>query len=266
MNRRRMVTIVVHRDGQLDSTTYRVRVGVLRFLKVSGIVLAILLVVGAGSYAPVVRTAARVPRMNAQIARLSAENDQVRQLAQTLNELESRYDQVRAALGANVIPPSSGLEALDPYEAHPVHAGFPGRTPTPSGASRPTGWPLDSVYHPGVLTRGQIPAGSEQDPHPGIDVAVRTGTPIRASGGGVVAEAGYDAEYGLFVLLNHPGNYQTLYGHASRLVVSAGDSVVRGQVIALVGSTGRSTAPHLHFEKRHGDELIDPLAELNRES
>jgi murein DD-endopeptidase MepM/ murein hydrolase activator NlpD len=99
-------------------------------------------------------------------------------------------------------------------------------------------------------------AGSEA--HPGLDIAVRSGTPIRAAGGGVVAEAGVDPDYGRYVLINHPQGYQSMYGHASRVLVTAGEAVKAGQVIGLSGSTGRSTAPHLHFEIRRNGQQIDP--------
>ena len=102
--------------------------------------------------------------------------------------------------------------------------------------------------------------------HPGVDVAVPRGTPIRAAGGGTVAQAGFHPEYGLFVLIDHPDGYRTMYGHASRLLVSAGSRVDAGEVIALSGNTGRSTAPHLHFEKRRGDLLLDPRATIGEES
>lgn len=266
MTDRPKVTLVIHRDGELENRVYRMPLALYRALKVGGVVLSVLIVIAAVSYTPIVRTAAKVPSLNREVTRLTAENEQVRQLSQTLTELEARYDQVRSALGANVIPLVEGLDP-DPFEAHPIHARIPGAGRfLPKGPSLPVYWPLDSLYHPGVLTRGQIPAGGGVDPHPGIDIAVRSGTPIRAAGGGRVAEAGYDAEYGLYVLLEHPDGYRTLYGHASRLLVQTGDSVDAGRVIALVGNTGRSTAPHLHYERRRGDDLIDPLGELKRES
>jgi murein DD-endopeptidase MepM/ murein hydrolase activator NlpD len=74
-----------------------------------------------------------------------------------------------------------------------------------------------------------------------------------------VEASGTDPDYGLFVLLRHPNGFQTMYGHASRLVVREGDEVGAGQVIALSGNTGRSTAPHLHFEVRRDGRSLDPL-------
>jgi murein DD-endopeptidase MepM/ murein hydrolase activator NlpD len=74
----------------------------------------------------------------------------------------------------------------------------------------------------------------------------------------VVSETGEDAEYGVFVLLDHPEGFQSLYGHASRLLTAVGDTVAAGQVIALSGTTGRSTGPHLHFEIRAGGRAVDP--------
>ena len=79
-----------------------------------------------------------------------------------------------------------------------------------------------------------------------------------ASGGATVNQAGEDAEYGLFVLLDHPEGYQSMYGHLSRIIVTAGATVTDGEVIGLSGNTGRSTAPHLHFEIRQGGTSLDP--------
>src|SRR5438445_7606297 len=101
---------------------------------------------------------------------------------------------------------------------------------------------------------------------PGTDIALPTGTTVRAAAAGVVAHAGTDTAYGLFVLLRHIDGYETMYGHASRLVVREGDSVVAGQVIALSGSSGRSTAPHLHFEIRREGKSLDPLTVVKREN
>jgi murein DD-endopeptidase MepM/ murein hydrolase activator NlpD len=123
------------------------------------------------------------------------------------------------------------------------------------GLSVPRRWPLDEA---GFITRGQVEAGSSDEAHPGLDIAVSVGSIVRASGGGTVHQMGEDPEYGFFVLLDHPEDYQTMYGHLSRILVEPGASVAPGQVIGLSGNSGRSTAPHLHFEVRLKGVSIDP--------
>jgi murein DD-endopeptidase MepM/ murein hydrolase activator NlpD len=125
-----------------------------------------------------------------------------------------------------------------------------------SGLSEPKHWPLDES---GYITRGQVKAGGRDEAHPGIDIAVAIGNLVRASGGATVAQAGEDPEYGLYVLLDHSDGYQSMYGHLSRSLVAPGARVVPGQVIGLTGNTGRSTAPHLHFEIRLRGQSLDPL-------
>lgn len=96
--------------------------------------------------------------------------------------------------------------------------------------------------------------------HSGLDVGDKTGNPIYAAEAGKVEKAGWNSGgYGNYVIINHGNGLKTLYGHASKVLVSAGDSVSRGQTIALVGSTGRSTGPHLHFEVRVNEAKKNPL-------
>jgi murein DD-endopeptidase MepM/ murein hydrolase activator NlpD len=249
----------MHRDGALTSPSVRLPLWAARTLTVLAIATAGTVIVAAISYAPVARLAARVPALEREVDRLRVENDQVRELAARLSDLEGRYEQVRTMLGGDLVPRRVRADSL--AVAHPVLAQLPGGARYEGGPSVPRHWPLDEA---GVVTRGQIGTESGQEAHPGLDIAVPTGTPIRAAGGGTVAETGDDAEYGQFVLIVHPGEYQTLYGHASRVLVSAGDSVRAGQVIGLSGSTGRSTAPHLHFETRQGGKPVDPRPLLRR--
>ncbi len=99
--------------------------------------------------------------------------------------------------------------------------------------------------------------------HRGIDVAAPTGTPIVAARSGTVTFAGWSTRgYGNLVRIRHAGGAETWYAHASRILVSVGQYVNQGERIALVGSTGLSTGPHLHFELHVGGSAIDPLGEL----
>ncbi|MEE3326148.1 MAG: peptidoglycan DD-metalloendopeptidase family protein [Myxococcota bacterium] len=99
-------------------------------------------------------------------------------------------------------------------------------------------------------------------PHEGIDLAIGKGTTIRASESGKVVHSGWLGDYGKVVIIKHAGYYRTVYAHASRIYVSRGEFVDRGQKIALVGSTGRSTGPHLHFEIRKGEKPMNPASYL----
>jgi murein DD-endopeptidase MepM/ murein hydrolase activator NlpD len=96
--------------------------------------------------------------------------------------------------------------------------------------------------------------------HPGMDFAAEQGTPIYATGDGVVERADAAAQgYGNHVVLNHGFGYQTLYGHMSKIVAKVGQKVIRGQLIGYVGSTGLSTAPHVHYEVIKNGEKVNPV-------
>lgn len=95
--------------------------------------------------------------------------------------------------------------------------------------------------------------------HTGVDIAAEYGSPIHASADGVVVHSGWLGGYGKTVIIDHGGGISTLYGHCSRLVVSEGQQVKQGQIIGYVGSTGFSTGPHLHFERRRNGVPVNPL-------
>lgn len=94
--------------------------------------------------------------------------------------------------------------------------------------------------------------------HTGVDIGTATGTNIKAANGGTVIFSGWKGSLGKLVVISHGNGIQTYYGHCSSLLVSAGETVSAGQVIAKVGSTGRSTGPHLHFEIRVNGSAINP--------
>ena len=103
------------------------------------------------------------------------------------------------------------------------------------------------------------PFTGETKGHTGMDLAVPTGTPVRAALPGTVTTAAYDAGgYGYYVVIDHGNGLSTLYAHNSRLVARVGDAVEAGDIVSVSGSTGRSTGPHLHFEVRVNGQRTDP--------
>jgi len=105
------------------------------------------------------------------------------------------------------------------------------------------------------------PVSGYNSMHRGVDVAAPTGTPIIAAGSGVVTEAGWYSSYGRYIRIRHNSTYDTAYAHMSRIArgVRAGARVEQGQVIGYVGSTGRSTGPHLHYEILVNNRKVNPL-------
>jgi murein DD-endopeptidase MepM/ murein hydrolase activator NlpD len=256
-SRSRGVTVVVQRDGATRSRTLRFPLWALRLGALGGAALLAALGLMAVLYLPIVRAAARVPGLERRVVRLEAENGMVRQLSLALDSAEMRYEQLRSMIGADIVrDPLATTSNLPLAPALRARVGSESRPPGP-GPTVPREWPL---FEPGYVTRGQVQLGAaeKEEPHPGLDIAVPVGTQVRASGGGSVNQIGDDPEYGLYVLLDHPEGYQTMYGHLSRIIVTGGQNLEAGEVIGLSGNSGRSTAPHLHFEIRQGGTSLDP--------
>ena len=115
----------------------------------------------------------------------------------------------------------------------------------------------------GVITSrfgGRLdPINGEPAFHSGVDIRNNPGTKIIAPADGVVAANGYDNGHGNFITIDHGNRFQTSYLHLQKNFVKSGDIVARGQVIGLVGNSGRSTGSHLHYEIKYRDKLIDPV-------
>ena len=263
----RYVTIVVHEDGALASRTLRISRWAYRTVIGAAISVGVLILLALALYLPIAAAAGRVPGLVREVDRLETENRRIGDLVAALDSAEKRYDRIRAMLGADLVPDPVQSASTLPV-APVVHARLAG---VPSGLevgpSEPTHWPLDD---PGYVTRGHLsPGGSgsqESETHPGIDIAVPIGSPVRAAGGGTVLQTGEDSEYGVFALVEHPGGYQTMYGHMGRVTVAPGQPVGAGQVLGLSGNSGHSSAPHLHFEIRRGGESIDPRSMVKEQN
>jgi murein DD-endopeptidase MepM/ murein hydrolase activator NlpD len=249
----RKLTFIIVPHGDLETRSVEISYRALKWLLGGTVLLVGMFAVMASSWWFIGAQAARVPGLEREVARLEQERAKVAELARTLSEVEEQYERVRKLLGADT--PARGDEPLLP----PLRAPARPREQRPAeGASLPQAWPLAGA---GFITR-ELRGG--EGTHTGLDIAVAQDTYIRAAGGGTVLDAGADEVYGNFVVIDHGAGVESLYAHASRLFVSRGDTVELRQVIALSGSTGRSTAPHLHFEIRRDGEAVDPLQFVRR--
>lgn len=153
----------------------------------------------------------------------------------------------QAAVAAGCLPVREGLTGVPPGAAGAW------QSPLPPGTYRITS-PFGPRTHPVT--------GERNKPHNGVDLAARPGTPVRAASGGKVSVAGWVGTYGNVVYVDHPDGTETRYAHLSTIAVGAGSIVAAGDIVGGVGSTGRSTGPHLHFEIREAGTAVDPVAWL----
>jgi murein DD-endopeptidase MepM/ murein hydrolase activator NlpD len=129
-------------------------------------------------------------------------------------------------------------------------------------SSTPIGWPVRGYPTDGFGSR-RNPFGAGYEMHAGLDIATNHGTAIAATADGIVIFAGVHGGYGNVVVIDHGYGITTRYAHMSKFEVTVGEHVTRGKVIGAVGSTGRSTAPHCHYEVRLHDRPVNPLNYLS---
>jgi murein DD-endopeptidase MepM/ murein hydrolase activator NlpD len=130
-------------------------------------------------------------------------------------------------------------------------------------AVRPDGRPVLEGYISSGFGGRADPFDGHQAVHKGVDIAGRRGSEVVSVASGVVTRAGPASGYGNLVEINHGNGYYTRYGHNEEVLVAVGDTVTRGQPIALMGSTGRSTGPHVHFEVLRNGQQVNPLSFIN---
>ena len=218
-------------------------------------------------------------RIEAENQRLRAENETQRQ---ELNELSNRVEAVedtsrKLAEKSGVVDGSAALpgtggpamplesESLPALEEkmtelernlHTYEAVMRGRGYTPSV------WPVLGKLESGFGGRRNPFGGGSYEFHTGQDIDAPLGAPVSAGAKGNISFVGWQNGYGQLVVIDHGGGLTTRYGHLSHIAVSQGATVMRGEFVGRVGSTGRSTGPHLHYEVRINDEPVNPLQYL----
>lgn len=219
--------------------------------------------------------AVKLGQMQAQLTRLDALGERLSGAA-GINPSELKFAEVPGRGGALVTSPAPrdlGVDELRQHldavarqmEWHTEQLGMIEGSMVESRAKArqlPTSLPVAATWNASGFGWRIDPITGQAAVHEGIDFIAETGTPIRAAAAGVVAFAGYHPTYGHLVEVDHGGGLLTRYAHASKLLVKQGEFVKRGAVIAKVGSTGRSTGSHLHFEVRQSGKALNPTAFL----
>lgn len=128
-------------------------------------------------------------------------------------------------------------------------------------AALPSRWPVRGQINSGYGSRTS-PWAAKSEFHSGLDIGARVGTPVKSPAPGTVVFAGWNAEYGHALIIDHGNETKSLYGHLSTISVAVNQKVQRGDVIALTGNTGRSSGPHLHYEIQVKGQSVNPTSYL----
>ena len=255
-----------------------------RWVKVSACAATLVVCAALYGFYGLVRQSASL-RIERENNRLRHENQRQRQ---KLDELKNRIDAVER--DARRLSEISGVPA-EGEGTSPHGAGGPGRAledeATVAGVEEraaqlegqlrayedalrrkreleriPSIWPVGGELTDDFGVRRNPFGGGSAELHDGLDIATAWGTPVVATGNGTVSFAGVKNGYGQIVVLDHGDGLSTAYAHLSRIEVEQGQAVKRGDALGRVGSTGRSTGPHLHYEVRMGEAAVSPLRYL----
>lgn len=244
------LSLLVIPDGGNEPRGIKLSRRWVRVLSVTGAILSVGIVVMAATWVSMARRAAQADDLARRLDSLTIHQTRMEDVAQRLALIEARQDTYKQWLGLSGAADSAFWVPAPSGTARASEALAAG-----GAGTRPTAWPLTVA---GAVTREHL--GGAAEDHPGIDIAVASGSYVRASGDGYVVEAAWDPVYGLFILLDHGDGIRSRYGHAMHLIAQRGWTVRQGELIALSGSTGASTAPHLHFEILQDGKTVDPFS------
>jgi len=282
---RRLIQILIIPDDQAEPKAYGIPVRRLKLFKVLGVILALHTVFGLIGYIQYARIYSKNRELVMINKQLESSNKRIYQLAAAFSDLEASQEKIRSALGLGgdgshqiARPGNAGPSVVPDLEPvyDPVSARrevIPQQRPTPEQlqerldflrqakgdihsyeSSVPTFLPVE-----GVLTADFSESkSSAQNQHRGVDIAAPRGSFVRASADGIVVFADWTHDLGNLVIIYHGNGFITYYGHNQNLLTSRSSVVKKGDPIALLGSSGESSAPHLHFEIWRDGVPLDP--------
>jgi len=161
--------------------------------------------------------------------------------------------------------PTNGFEIFRPVTAYAELKSISGEAVLIERTTMPSIWPLTGRLTDSFGERRNPFRWQSSEFHPGQDIAAPKGTPVSVTADGTVVFAGCKKGYGRIVIVGHANDFSTRYGHLSLIETAVGTLVKRGEEIGLVGSTGRSTGAHLHYEVRVGQQPVDPIDYLPKD-
>lgn len=278
---RRFYTCIIVPDASQQLHKLRIPVPAV-YVLVSVAILGLLGSIGLGfHYVGMATRTADVHKLEAENARLKVDNSQLRlsttKLSRQVTALENEAENINRVLEAdplfrrisrskgsiggsteNILTSSLGniedlRSRLDDLERQLSLLD----EKTKKIRSTPTIWPIEGRIGSHYGARLD-PFTGDAETHIGVDIVAPKGTPIKAPADGIVLFAGRQGQYGNLVVLEHPDGLTTRYGHLLRFNVQAKATVYKGQIIGWVGATGRTTAPHLHYEVRLFDRPVNP--------
>jgi len=247
-------SIVVVPDLGGEPKDFHIRKSMLRALAIAGIVLTVLIVLGAASYWQVAKIALQNNSLQEENFKLTQSLKQMNKIKKDLTALKQFEKQIKGSLNGYVAIEHSS--ASDTFSTRSLQFDKIGNQEKRSIFRYvPSLLPVN-----GFIARGFDASSLINEPHLGLDIAAPTGTPIKCPADGVVMFSGWTLEAGNVLIIEHGFGFRTLYKHNLRNLVGLLEKVKRGQVIALLGNTGKiSSGPHLHLEIWKNELPVDPV-------
>lgn len=252
MKQPKFVTIMLIPDGAEARRGFRIRLWLLKAIVGLTALLLVGIIVFFGFYGKVLTRAAMTEKLIEENQKLLRYQYKVKLLEENLNQAREIVGRLTELAGIDykfpeLVDDSTFLAAFEEKATAVM--------PRPAGMdlTLPSGLPVQ-----GFISQ-DFEIEDEDHYHPGVDIACAEGTPVLATANGTVAYTGFDSTYGYMAVITHNDSVTTVYGHNSRLLVEQGQEVPVGSRIALSGSTGKSTAPHVHYEIRIHEQPINPL-------
>lgn len=280
-NRKRYFSIIFVPDHEQNPRSISISYAVGRMLIALMVVLSVHLVLSGYGYFRIFQLEKISNLLEDENQDLKDRNRRIEEIVRLFNEIRATDEKIRKAFGSELGIREYNLQDFEalksqtpvrmPASTEPLQAVSSMRMPLPQVQNSqyfltersgdyfdpeylPTQLPVEGYLTTRFQKGGKFPARS----HNGIDLAAQKGTVIRAAGAGIVILADWTPDFGNVIVISHGNGFVTYYAHAMRLLVDQGTQVRKAQQIALLGSSGRSSAPHLHFEIWKNGEPLDP--------